>query len=225
MRLTARPRSKSSTVTRSSRRYLLPAYFPKRDPGLAAALPAHDLLHEGSEKVLFTTPVEHLASRDVLVVRAGASVLEAARLMSAHRAGALVVVDGAGRPVGIVTTTDLRDRVLVAGRDPAAPVDEIMSAPLITVAARDFCFEALLKMMSRSVHHLVVLEDERMVGILSNHDFLLLQGTSPLIIDREIEGQTTVEGSRPPRGGSEASCPCSCARGPGPAASSVSSRR
>jgi CBS domain-containing protein len=174
--------------------YLLPAYFPKREPGFDAAPPAQVLLHEGSEKVLFTTPVEHLASRDVLVVRCATSVLEAAQVMSAHRAGALVVVDGDGRPLGIVTTTDLRDRVLVARRDTSAPVEEIMSTPLFTVAARDFCFEALLKMMSHSVHHLLVLEGERLVGILSNHDFLLLQGTSPLVITREIEGQATVEG-------------------------------
>ena len=174
--------------------YLLPAYFPKREPGLAAAPPAQVLLHEGSEKVLFTTPVEHLASRDVLVVRAGTSVLEAAQVMSARRVGALVVVDGGGRPVGILTTTDLRDRVLVAGKDPAAPVGEIMSAPLFTVKARDFCFEGLLKMMSHNVHHLLVLEGERLVGILSSNDFLVLQGTSPLVIAREIEGQATVEG-------------------------------
>jgi CBS domain-containing protein len=176
------------------REYLLPAYFPKRTPEPAATPPAQALLHEGSEKVLFTTPVEHLASRDVLVVRAATPVLEAARVMSAHRAGALVVVDGDGRPVGIVTTTDLRDRVLVAGRDLAAPVEEIMSAPLFTVEAGDFCFEALLKMLSHDIHHLLVLKGERMVGIVSNHDLLVLQGTSPLVISREIEGQVTVEG-------------------------------
>jgi len=174
--------------------YLLPAYFPKRESGSPPAPPTQNLLHEGSEKVLFTTPVEHLASRDVLVVRAAASVLEAAQAMSAHRVGALVVVDDAGRPVGIVTTTDLRDRVLVARRDLSAPVEEIMSAPLLTVAARDFCFEALLKMMSHGVHHLPVLDGGRMVGMVSNHDFLVLQGTSPLLITREIEGQATVEG-------------------------------
>jgi len=174
--------------------YLLPAFFPKRETGFSPAPPAQNLLHEGSEKVLFTTPVEYLASRDVLVVRAAASVLEAAQMMSEHRVGALVVVDGAGRPVGIVTMTDLRDRVLVARRDLSVPVGEIMSAPLLTVASGDFCFEALLKMMSHNVHHLPVLDGERMVGIVSNHDFLVLQGTSPLVIAREIEGQITVEG-------------------------------
>ncbi len=174
--------------------YLLPAYFPKRERGLAAAPAAQDPLHEGSEKVLFTTPIEHLAGREVLVVRAATPVLEAAQVMAAHRVGALVVVDDAGRPIGIVTTTDLRDRVLVARRGLSAPVGEIMSAPLLTMESGDFCFEALLKMMSHDVHHLPVMHGGRMVGIVSNHDFLVLQGTSPLVIAREIEGQATVEG-------------------------------
>ncbi|MHB8836059.1 MAG: DUF294 nucleotidyltransferase-like domain-containing protein [Candidatus Methylomirabilia bacterium] len=176
------------------RDYLLPAYFPKQQPGTAAAPPAALVPYEGSEKVLFTTPVEHLAGREVLTVAAATPILEAARMMSTHHAGALVVMDGDGGPVGIVTTTDLRDRVLVVSRDPAAPVGEIMSAPLITVAARDFCFEALLKMMSHDVHHLPVFKGGRMVGIVSNHDFLVLQGTAPLVIAREIEDQATVEG-------------------------------
>jgi len=50
--------------------YLLPTYFPKREAGFSAAPTAQNLLHEGSEKVLFTTPVEHLAGRDVLVISA-----------------------------------------------------------------------------------------------------------------------------------------------------------
>jgi len=174
--------------------YLLPAYFPKRGTGSGAGPSAPDPLHEGSEKVLFTTPVGHLASREVLMVGAETSILEASRLMSAHRVRALVVKDGTGLPVGIVTTTDLRDRVLVAQRDAAAPVGEIMSAPLLTVEARDFCFEALLKMMSHDVHHLPVSDGERLVGIVTNHDFMILQGTSPLFIAREIEGQDSVEG-------------------------------
>jgi CBS domain-containing protein len=114
--------------------------------------------------------------------------------MSAHRVGALVVLDAAGLPAGIVTNTDLRDRVLVAGAPPSTTVGAIMSAPAVGIQGRDFCFEALLKMMSRGVHHLPVLDGERLAGIVSSHDFMVLQGTSPLVIAREIEGQATVEG-------------------------------
>lgn len=174
--------------------YLQPAYFPKREAGLARAPLDADPLHEGSERALFTTPVEHLARRDVLTIRAEAPAIEAARLMSTHRVGALVVIGAGDVAVGIVTTTDLRDRLLVAGRDPAVAVGEIMSRPLHSVGPGDFCFEVLLKMMSHNVHHLPVMDGGRLQGIVSNHDLMVLQGTSPLVIAREIEGQSSVEG-------------------------------
>lgn len=173
--------------------YLLPAYFPKQEPAAPPAPPAQRPLHDGPETALFTTPVEYLASRDVLTAREEVPVLEAARLMSARRVGSLVVVDAEGLPLGIVTATDLRDRVLAAERGPSTPCGQVMSAPLLTVGARDVCFEALLKMMSHGVHHLPVTDGRRLVGIVTGHDFLVLQGTSPLVIAREIEGRTTVD--------------------------------
>ncbi len=174
--------------------YFLPAYFPKKEAGLSPVSPAREAIGEGSETALFTTPVEYLATRDVQTVSSSATVLEAAQLMSARRVGGLVVVDESGLPAGIVTSTDLRDRVLAVQRSPSTPAGEVMSAPLITVGARDSCFEALLKMMSHGVDHLPVMDGGRLAGIVSCHDFLVLQGTSPLVLAREIEGRTTVEG-------------------------------
>jgi CBS domain-containing protein len=174
--------------------YLLPRYYPKREGDLPRANIVLGAPHEGGERVLFTTPVAELARREVLAVRADTPAIEAARLMSAQRVGASVVVDEIGLPVGLLTNTDLRDRVFVAGRDPAVPAGEVMSAPPLAVQAGDFCFEALLKMLGHGVHHLLVLDGERLAGVVSSHDFMVLQGTSPLVIAREIEGRTTVEG-------------------------------
>ena len=176
------------------REYLLPAYFPKREGNLPRAALASGALHGGSERALFTTSVDELARGEVLSARDSTPVIEAARLMSAHHVGALVVLDGAGMPAGIVTNTDLRDKVLVAGAEPSTPIGAIMSAPAVSIQDRDFCFEALLKMMSHGVHHLPMMNGERLTGIVSSHDFMVLQGTSPLLLAREIEGQTTVDG-------------------------------
>ena len=69
-----------------------------------------------------------------------------------------------------------------------------MSAPLISIDGRDFCFEAVLKMVSHNVHHLVVTDAGRLTGIISSRDFMVLQITSPLMIVREIDNQSSVEG-------------------------------
>ena len=143
---------------------------------------------------LLTTPVRELANRDVVSARAGISILDAVRLMSVRRTGALVIVDGADNPVGILTVTDLRDRVLTAQKSLLDPVSDIMSTPIVRVDGTDLCFEALLKMMSHEVHHLLVMDAGSVAGIVSNHDFMVLQVTSPLMIVRDIESQSSVEG-------------------------------
>ena len=178
----------------SFREYLLPSYFPKRGDMLSRTPVSQNALHQGAERVLFTTLVKDLAAQDVETARADVSITEAAKLMSAHRIGALVIVDESDRPVGLITSSDLRDKVLARQKDPSDPVGDIMSRPLVTVDGTDFCFEALLTMMSHEVHHLLVMDSGRLTGIVSNHDFLVLQGIAPLIIVREIENQATVDG-------------------------------
>jgi CBS domain-containing protein len=176
------------------REYLIPSYFPKHGELISQKKVLQNALHLGSERVLFTTPVRDLACRDVVTARTDVPIMEAARLMSVHRISALVLVDEFDRPVGIITSSDLRDRVLVRQKDPSGPVGDIMSTPIIMADGADCCFEALLKMMSHGVHHLLVMESGRQTGIISNHDFLVLQGVSPLVIVKEIEDHATVDG-------------------------------
>jgi len=176
------------------REYLMPSYFPKHEDTQASLPPALNFYHEGSDRVLFTTPVRDLAAREVVTARTNVSLMDAARLMSAHRAGALVIVDETGGPIGIITNTDLRDKAMACRKDPSCQVADIMSAPLISIDGRDFCFEAVLKMVSHNVHHLAVTDAGRLTGIISSRDFMVLQITSPLMIVREIENQSSVEG-------------------------------
>ncbi|MBI5074635.1 MAG: cyclic nucleotide-binding/CBS domain-containing protein [Nitrospirae bacterium] len=176
------------------REYLIPSYFPKREESPAGSSVYQHAPHLGSQRVLFTTPVRDLAGREVITVRADTPIIEAVRLMSAHRISALVIMDKSDWPEGIITSSDLRDRVLARQKDQSDPVSDIMSNPLVMVDGADFCFEALLKMMSHNVHHLLVIDSGKLTGIVSNHDFLVLQGISPLLVVREIENQSTIEG-------------------------------
>jgi CBS domain-containing protein len=103
-------------------------------------------------------------------------------------------VDGAGAPIGIATDRDLREKVVAEGRDVRAPLRDIMSRPLIQVDAKDHCFEAVLRMIKHNIHHVLVSREGRVRGVLTNHDLMLLQGTSPLSLAKDIEGQQTIEG-------------------------------
>jgi CBS domain-containing protein len=151
----------------------------------------------GNDSLFFTTKVEDIASKDVVTIYKDATIKETAEIMARHKISSLVVVNERNLPAGIVTDRDLREKVVAKARDVNEPVSNIMSLPLIRVEASDYCYEAILKMIRHRIHHLLVVKDGELVGILTNHDLLLLQGSSPLSLAREIEDQQTIEGLIP----------------------------
>jgi CBS domain-containing protein len=121
-------------------------------------------------------------------------VADVARLMVERRIGSVIVVGDDGAPLGIVTDRDLRAKVVARERNPrATPAAAIMSAPLVTTGPETFLFEALLEMTRLDVHHLPVLEDGRLVGVLSGQDFLRLQTAHPVTLAREIGRAASAE--------------------------------
>ena len=155
------------------------------------------LLQGGSDRLLFTTPVGQIATRNVITASREQTIREAAGIMAARRASYLVLLDETEHPVGIVTDRDLRDKVVAKNRDVGDKVSGIMSSMLMTTDAQDFCFESLLRMIRHNIHHLIVVDKGQMKGIITNDDLMLLQGSSPVSIVREIEGQNTIDGLVP----------------------------
>ena len=155
------------------------------------------LLYGGGDKLLFTNILSDVAVKNVVTASEDISIQQAADIMASHKISSLVLLDSAGRPAGMITDRDLRNKVVAKGRDIASTVGEIMSVTIIKSEARDYCFEALLKMMRYNIHHLLVVNKGELAGIITNHDLMMLQGTSPLSIAGEIENQTTIDGLAP----------------------------
>ena len=176
------------------REYYLKSFLPKFIDTAFAHMGYKGPLHAGGDKLLFTTPVGELGARDVVTARDTVSIREAAALMSARNISSLILLDAAGAPSGIVTDRDLRDKVTSVGREISEDVGGIMSRLLFTIEAHRLAFEALLTMIRHDIHHLVVLEGGHLQGVVTNHDLMLLQGTSPLSLTRDIEAQQSVEG-------------------------------
>jgi CBS domain-containing protein len=151
----------------------------------------------GGDKLLFTITLEDLAKKNIITAFKGITIKEAAEKMSLHKISSLVLLDEDGFPEGIVTDRDLRDKVAAKGRDMNDPVSDIMSVTLIKAEADDYCFEALIKMIRYNIHHLLVLKNGEVRGMITNHDLMMLQGTSPLSIAHEIEGHKSIEGLAP----------------------------
>ena len=121
-------------------------------------------------------------------IPATTSIQEAAALMTRFRAGSLLIHDPADEEnfLGIITDRDIRGKVVAAGLDYRQSVATIMSSPLQSISDRDICFDVVIKMMTTNIHHLAVERDGRIVGVVTSHDILLLQGHSPFYLFREI---------------------------------------
>jgi CBS domain-containing protein len=155
------------------------------------------LLYGGGDKLLFTNILDDLATREVITASEDISIQAAAEIMSDRNISSLVLLDAHGFPSGMITDRDLRNKVVARDRHTGGRVGDIMSATVIKSEARDYCFEALLKMMRYRIHHLLVVDKGQMKGIITSHDLMMLQGTSPLSVAREIEHQDTIDGLAP----------------------------
>ena len=69
-----------------------------------------------------------------------------------------------------------------------------MSRPVISVETTERVFLALLAMVSRNTHHVLVVQEGMPAGVLTAHDLMVLQGKSPLNVARYLESQTDVNG-------------------------------
>ena len=92
------------------------------------------------------------------------------------------------RGLGIVTDSDLREKVVAGDVPRDAAVTAVMTTPVESVAADQLGPEAAIQMMAAGVNHLVV-EDKagRLVGVLSAADLISLDARSPFALRRRIQ--------------------------------------
>ncbi len=116
----------------------------------------------------------------VITAAAAAPAREVAELMRSHNVGAIVLVDGAGTPAGLITDRDLAVRVVAAGADPDSPAAAHASAPVITAPA-DIEVEAAADLMAaHGIRRLPLLDGGRLAGIVTLHDLAVRTGEMEL---------------------------------------------
>ena len=120
-----------------------------------------------------THTVQTVMTSPVITVEQEDTVASALTLLRRHNIHSVVVnPPRPGDPYGIITTTDIRDKIAAQGRDPAqVRVAEIMTSP-ITCAAPDWTLrEAAMTMQDLNIHHLPV-QDRRatLIGVISATD-------------------------------------------------------
>ena len=107
----------------------------------------------------------------VTTVPAGQSARQAQHLMRKHGVHALPVIGPEGELLGIVTSTDL-----IREHDPDSTIARFMSTGVLKVEPDTRIETAAQLMRENEMHHLVVVENNKVVGMLSTFDLLYLIG-------------------------------------------------
>jgi CBS domain-containing protein len=111
---------------------------------------------------------------EVIVSAPTETVLDAARLMAEARVGSVVIRQN-DQVAGLFTEQDLLRRVVAAGKGPAATrLAEVMSSPVLTCRLTDDLETCARRMSERNIRHLVVVEQNALVGVISLRDILLV---------------------------------------------------
>jgi CBS domain-containing protein len=158
-----------------------------------------DVCASESPLYLFGTTLGDVLKGDPHTAPVATSIRDCAALMAEHGIGSLLITgeggpDGPqGKVAGIITDKDLR-RVVARGQDFDAPVETIMSSPVVTMEHHAVCFDALIRMMDRKIHHLAVTRGGQVAGMVTSHDIMVLQGRSPVALFREILAQRAIPG-------------------------------
>jgi CBS domain-containing protein len=119
--------------------------------------------------------VNHLLLRkgpEIWSVDAEEPVLEAIQIMADRHIGALPVLRD-GELVGVISERDYARKVILLGRSSAeTPVWQIMSSPVVTVTSAETVQRCMEIMTERRIRHLPVVDDGKMMGIISIGDLV-----------------------------------------------------
>jgi len=127
----------------------------------------------------------------VVTVEPNATAKKAVELMNLHDIGCLIVVHS-GKPIGIVTERDMLKRIIHKSRNPArTKVVDVMSKPLITASPNMRVGDAAKLMIERNVKKLAVVENGRLVGLVSITDLLRAEGVPEFLNKETLNGASS----------------------------------
>ena len=134
-----------------------------------------------------------IMSTRLLTVAPTDTVQHAAQLMASRRVSSVFVLDGK-RLVGIMTDRDLRVRFVAPALPPQTPVSALMTPDPQTIDARQSIFATTLLMTQRDCHHLPVMLDGQLEGIVTTSDLILAKQDDPVYLVQHISRQYDVGG-------------------------------
>ena len=175
-----------------TRRY--PSFYPFFNQLLTQRLRSvyKELLSENPgigqvEPYLYRKQVQDMISPSQPFCRGEHTIQEAAREIVEKGWSTIVVVDDQKKPKGVLGLQEVVRSVLVEGKNPQGRVDTIMEKEFYSIDKKSYFFDALHEMVKQKTNKLIVLDDEKVAGILTGFDLLRFRGREVLSLLRNIE--------------------------------------
>lgn len=138
-------------------------------------------------------------SKNPVTCNSQTSIKEASLIMSHKKIGSIVIIED-HKPIGIITDKDLRTKIATGKHHIDESVSAIMSSPVITFPQTITVAEAQIAMLKHGISHLCITEDgsvnSKLVGILSEHDIIVIHGNNPSVLLKEIKRAESATGLR-----------------------------
>ena len=128
--------------------------------------------------------VRDIMQKNVITIQEDKSALDAAKLISEKDISFLVIVKY-DKPIGVITERDFVRKIAAQDKQASLiPLSEIMSYKFRWVEPSTEIEDAVQKMLNHNIRRLIVLEDEKLVGVITQTDLtdflrsrLLIEGT------------------------------------------------
>ena len=128
--------------------------------------------------------VRDIMQKNVITIQEDKSALDASKLISEKDISFLVIVKN-DKPIGVITEKDFVRKIAAQDKQSSLiPLSEIMSYKFRWVEPSTEIEDAVQKMLNHNIRRLIVLEDEKLVGVITQTDLtdflrskLLIEGT------------------------------------------------
>lgn len=124
--------------------------------------------------------IRDIMNKSPVIINRKASVLDATKEMKSEKVGSIIITED-GNPIGVLTESDILRKIVAEEKDASKiSVDEIMSSPPIVIGPDANIEEAVRMMGKNKIRRLPVVEDGKLIGMVTERDILQ---SSPLLLD------------------------------------------
>lgn len=128
-----------------------------------------------SEQQSMTSPLSAIVRREPVTCAPETQMRQVLETMNSLGIGSMVAVDAQKHPIGIFTLHDVLSRVTLPALDLNTPFSAVMSPDPITLPPHALAYEAALVMAKHGFRHILVEENGKLIGLLSEKDLFTLQ--------------------------------------------------